>query len=108
MNQGQTLCLALLHGLFIRVVIVRAVQDNFCPIGARGGDLSERRRKRHDDARVNPVASGVIRNALRMIAGRSGDHTVIPFLGGESEQLVKSTAFLESASALLIVEFQEN
>ncbi len=74
MNQGEAFLLALLDCLFICLVIVRTVQEDFGAVGASRRNFRERRRQRHDDASRDLVASGVVRDALRMVARGGSDH----------------------------------
>ncbi len=85
MNQCQVLLLALLDGLFVCLVVVRAMQHDFRTISTGGRNLGQRRGQRHDDARVNPVPAGMIGNALRMIAGGGRNHAVGALVAGQGE-----------------------
>src|ERR1700693_4619426 len=58
--------------------------------------------------RLDLVASCVICDALRMIAGRGGDHTAGTFVGAESEKLIQGAPLFECTGALLVIELQEN
>ena len=78
-NQSEVVLCALRDCLFIGLVVVGAVQDDFCTVGACCRDFRERRGKRHDNARIDLVASGVIGDTLRMIAGGGRDHSVRAF-----------------------------
>ena len=108
MNQGQTFLLALLDGLFVGLVIVGPVQHDLRAIGASRRNFGERCGERHHDSRLNLMASRVVSDPLRMIAGRCGDHTAGTFIMVKSEQFVQRSPLFESAGALLIIELEED
>ncbi len=56
----------------------------------------------------NLVASRVVGDALRMVAGGGGDHAASAFLAGEREQFVQGAPLFESAGALLVVELEKD
>ena len=101
-------CSALLDRLVVGLVVVRAVQNDFGAVGASRRNFRQRSGKRHHDAGVDAVASGVVGDALRVIAGRGGDHAAGALFAAEREQFVQRAALLECSGALLVVEFQEN
>jgi hypothetical protein len=107
-NQRKSFGAALLDGLGVGFVVVRAVQENICSVRARGRYLGERGGERHDDARVDSVAAGVVGDSLGMVSGGGGDHSARAFIGSEREKFVQSAALFECAGALLIVELEEN
>ena len=76
MNEGHAELLTPAHRLFTGFVIVRAVQDDLSAIGFGRGNLNERCGQRHHNLRADSVASGVVGDALRMIACRRGNNTV--------------------------------
>ena len=84
------------------------MQDDLGAVGASRRNLGERRGERHDDARADLVASRVVGDALRMIAGGCGDHAAGAFVRSESEQFIQRAALFESSGALLVVEFEED
>jgi hypothetical protein len=107
-DQSKVILFALRDRLFVGLVIVGAVQDDFCTVGACCRDLRERRGERHDNTRIDLVASGVIGDTLRMIAGGGRDHTVGAFFLIERKQFVQGTALFEGTGALLVVELEED
>ncbi len=108
MNQGEAVLLALRDSLFVGLVVIRTVQHDFGAVGARCRDFGERSRQRHYDASFDFVASGVVGDALRVIAGGCGDHSTGPFIPIEGEELVQSAALFERSGALLVIELEEN
>ncbi len=108
MNQSQAVGLALLDRFFVGFVVVGAVQHDLGAVGACRGNFGERRGQRHDDAGCDLVASGVVGDALGMIAGGGCDHAVGAFFLVKREQFIQRAALFECAGALLVVELEED
>ena len=73
-------CSALFDRLFVGLVVIGAVQHNLRAVGASRRNFGERGGERHHDARLDLVASRVVCDPLRMIAGGCGDHSAGAFL----------------------------
>src|SRR5258708_2054853 len=69
-NKGHSELLAAAHRFFAGFVIIRAVQNHFRAITFCGRNLYERRGERHADLGTDSMPSGVVGDALRMIARR--------------------------------------
>ena len=70
------------------------------------GDLRERRVRGHHDRRRDAEQPRVVRDALRVVAGRRRDHAVRPLLGVEPEQEVARAPLLERRGVLEVLELQ--
>jgi hypothetical protein len=68
--------------------------------------LGEGRAERHHDGGRNAEASGVIGDALGMIARRHGDDAARAFFRRQRQQLGEGAAFLERGGELKILEFE--
>ena len=106
MDEGAAFFEAAAHGLVAGLVVAGAVEDHFRAVAARGGDLNQRRGKRHDDLGADAARRGVKRDALRVIAGAGCDHSAFAFGLRKGEELVERTALLERASALQVFQLQ--
>ena len=61
---------------------------------------------RHHDRRRNAEPLGVIRDRLRMVAGRRGDHAARALLRRQLQQFVERAALLVGGGELQILELQ--
>jgi len=81
-----------------------AVQHHRRAMAARVADLGVGRKGRHHDGGRNTEAPGVIGDALRVVAGRHGDHAALALLVCELQQRVQRAAFLERGGELQVLE----
>ena len=72
--------------------------------GIRG--LGEGCVDRHHDGRRDAERSGVVGDALRVVAGRRGDHAALALFGAEPQQEVARAALFERRGELEVLEFQ--
>ena len=63
-------------------------------------------KRRHHDGGGNAEPAGVIGHALRMVAGRHGDHAALPLVGRELQQRVQRAALLERGGELQVLELE--
>ena len=95
-----------LIGIGTRLVIHIAVKHPLRTIPLRAVHLDQRRRRRHHDHRLNPIALSRIRHALRMIAGRGCDQPFRPLLLRQCTDLIIGAPQLIGARQLHIFWFQ--
>ena len=108
MHQRELPALSFLERKRARFVELRAMQNHFRIEHARLLHFRVRRRARHDDARRNAEPAAVIRNRLRVIAGRHRDDAAPAFVRREIEQSVQRAALLERRRELVVLELQMN
>jgi len=84
---------------------VGAMQDHSGAQMAAVGDLDQRREQRHHDGRRNAEQTGVVRDALRVVAGGGGDDAALALPARQLRERVTRAALLEAACTLQIVEF---
>ncbi len=96
------------NGFLTGFIVIRAGQNYFRAVAARGGHFHERRGQRHADLRLDAALGGVIRHGLGMVARRCGDHAAPALLFREQKDLVQRAAFLERAGHLQILQLQED
>ena len=95
-HERQALLGADLQRVLARGVEALAVQHDLGAEAARALDLDGRRQQRHHDHRAQPQALRVVRHALRVVAGRRGDHALDRRAASASaSQLVQRAALLE-------------
>ena len=91
-------------GLGARFGQVGAVQHDRRAELAAVGHLDQRGELRHDDGHRNAEQRAVIGDALRVVAGRRGDHAALALRRRQLQQRVARAALLEAAGALQVVE----
>jgi hypothetical protein len=79
-----------------RFAQVGAVQHDVGAELAAVGDLDQCREHRHHDRRGYAEQLRVVRDPLRVVAGRRRDHAAPALLGRELQQRVARAAFLEA------------
>ena len=99
-DEGIAVLPGKLERLVAGLVIDITVEHHFGAEGLRAVHLDERCRGRHDDDGLYAVGLCRIGNALRVVAGRCGDETLLPLLIGERRDLVVGAAHLVGAGAL--------
>ena len=105
-NKCQIVALAAARGFFAGFVVVRAVEHNFAAEILGGRNFGERRGQRHHNLRADAVPSGMVGQALRMVAGRGGNHSAGALFVGEREQPVERAAFFVGAGTLQVIELE--
>jgi hypothetical protein len=106
-HEGQALFLGHLERMFTRLVEGLAMQQHLGAESQRAFDLHGGRVQRHHDHRAHRQPLRMMRHALRVVAGRSGDHAL--HTGSrQGQQLVQRTAFLERRGELQVLELQED
>ena len=73
---------------------------------ARLPDLGIRRRARHDDGDRHAKPATVVRQCLRVVAGRHGDDAAAARSVGQEQQPVQRAALLERRGELLVLELE--
>ena len=96
------------RGALNRLSQLDAAQHDGRPEGARALDLHRRREARHDDRRRNAEPLRVPGHALRVVAGRDGDHAAGTLRGVELREPVQCAALLERGRELKVLELQEH
>ena len=91
-----------------RVLEGVAVEHDLGAEAARALDLDRRREARHHDRRRDAHALGVVRDRLRVVAGRDREHAVRALVGGELRHLVERAALLERRRELQVLELEED
>ena len=108
MDEGEALAVGQQRRVRARLGQVRAVQHHAGAELAAVGHLDQRRELRHDDGDRDPQQAAVVRDALRMVAGRDGDDAGPSGRFRQQQQRVAGAAFLEAAGALQVVELAED
>ncbi len=96
-----------LAGAPVRLLVVRAVQDDLGAVAAGGRHLDERRPFRHDDDGRDPEAGGVKGDREAVVAGAGRDDATRALVRVELEQKVGGSALLERAGHLEVLELDE-
>src|SRR5579863_10424937 len=99
---------ALLDGLLKCFVVIRAVQNYLRAVSASGRNFRQRRGQWHINESPDALASRMIGHTLRVVSGRSSDHSLSALFGGQRAQLIQRAALLESSRSLLIVKLEED
>src|SRR5277367_2376650 len=107
MDESEGLFGAEAEGFLAGFVVIRAEEDYFGAVAARGGDFYERSGERHHDLRRDAAFGGVVGDGLRVIAGGGGDDAATALVRSEQENFIQRAAFLEGAGHLQIFEFEE-
>lgn len=93
-------------GHLLRLRQVGALNDDVGAMFAGARDLGERRAQRNHDGRPDAEPSGVVSDALRMVAGRHGADARRALLRPQAEKLAQRAALLEACSELEILELE--
>ena len=100
---------ALLHGaerIVLGGVEVIAFQDHLRAMALGVLDLYEGRVARHHDHRVDAEPVGVVRDSLRVVAGRIRDHALRALRAVERGELVERSSLLEGRGELVVLELE--
>ena len=103
-NPGQALALADEFSMLLGLVERCAFKQDAGSEGARMLDLVERGRDGHGNGHRNPESAAMKGHALRMIAGRGGDHADFFLVLSQPGQLVQSAALLEGGGELEVLK----
>ena len=95
-------------GFFLRLGQRVSRQDHLCTMVAGRGDLHEWRQNRHDDGCRYAKPSGMIGNALGVVAGRNRNHSALLFIRRQAGELHQRTTFLEGAGDLHVFVFYKD
>ncbi len=97
MDKGITFFFRKLIRICTGFIINVTVQNNFRSVAFRSVDLDERRRRRHNDGRLNVVAFGRIGNTLRMISrGSRNQPSLSLFLRKRAHLIISAPQFIGS------------
>src|SRR5580658_4426823 len=89
MDEGERLFGAAAQGFLASFIVIRAEENHFCAVAARGGNFHQRSGERHHDLRSNGPFGGVIGDGLRVIACGRGDYSAATLVGGEQENFIQ-------------------
>ncbi|MCY1522753.1 hypothetical protein D9M68_576200 [compost metagenome] len=106
MDHGQPALLRQLVAARLGIIEGVARQHHFGAETARIGDLHGRREARHHDHRGHPHAVRVVGHALRVVAGRHGDHARRALGIRQRQHAVQRAPLLERRRELQVLELQ--
>ena len=106
MDESQTLLPAIVHGELSCFLDACSAFDHGRAVPARVLDLYGRRSQGDHDGCRYFEARGVMGHALRVVAGRTGDHPSPPFIDRQSRQAIERAALLEGRGELQVFEFE--
>ena len=108
MHQRQMSTTPLFERKRARFVELAAEQNHFRIEHTRLLDFCVRRRPRHHDAGRNAEPAAMVRNRLRVVAGRHRDHAATALFRCQIQQAIQRAAFFERRRELMIFELQIN
>ena len=108
MDEGQLVLLLEIERVGVRVRVRIAEQHDLGAACAHGFDLHLRRGHRHHDHRPAPQLLRSERHALRVVAGRRGDHAALQLLARQPRHLVVGAAQLEALDGLQVLALQQD
>ena len=92
--------------LIYRFIEIIPVQNHFRAVAARRRDFHQGRQHGHADLHANAALGRIVRNGLRMIARRRGDHAASALVIGHQQDTIQRAAFLERSRHVKILHLQ--